>query len=96
MLKSFRKVSLAEGCSLLVLLLVAMPLKYFFDFPQAVKVVGWIHGVLFIVYVVMLLMLEIKHRWSFFFLTGAFLASLLPFGTFILDKYLREKEAGEK
>jgi len=92
MLKSFRKISLAEGCSLLILLLIAMPLKYFFNFPQAVKVVGWIHGLLFIVYVVMLLILQIKYRWSFLFLAGAFVASLLPFGTFVLDKYLREKE----
>ena len=92
MLKSFRKVSLAEGCSLLILLLIAMPLKYFFNFPQAVKVVGWIHGLLFIVYVVMLLIVQIKYRWSFLFLVGAFVASLLPFGTFVLDKYLREKE----
>jgi integral membrane protein len=96
MLKSFRKVSLAEGCSLLILLLIAMPLKYFFDFPHAVKVIGWIHGLLFIVYVVMLLVLEVKHRWSFLFLAGAFLASLVPFGTFVLDKYLREKEVAPR
>lgn len=70
-----------------------MPLKYFFDLPEAVKVVGWIHGLLFIVYVAMLLVLEIKYRWSFLFLAGAFFASLMPFGTFVLDKYLREKEA---
>jgi len=93
MIHTFRKVSLAEGCSLLILLLIAMPLKYFFDFPEAVKVTGWIHGVLFIVYVVMLLVLEIRYRWSFLFLAGAFFASLIPFGTFVLDRYLREKAA---
>ena len=91
MINTFRKISLAEGCSLLVLLLIAMPLKYFFDFPEAVKVVGWIHGVLFILYVVMLLVLEVKYRWPFLFLVGAFLASLIPFGTFVLDRFLKEK-----
>ena len=91
MINTFRKISLAEGCSLLVLLLIAMPLKYFFNFPEAVKVVGWIHGVLFILYVVMLLVLEIKYRWSFLFLASAFVASLIPFGTFVLDRFLKEK-----
>jgi integral membrane protein len=93
MIHTFRKVSLAEGCSLLILLLIAMPLKYFFNFPEAVKVVGWIHGVLFIVYVVMLLVLEVRYRWSFLFLAAAFFASLIPFGTFVLDRYLKEKAA---
>ncbi|MEJ1241531.1 DUF3817 domain-containing protein [Chryseolinea sp. T2] len=92
MLHTFRKVSLAEGCSLLVLLLIAMPLKYFMNIPEAVKVVGWIHGILFIAYVVMLLILQLRYRWSFLFLAGAFVASLVPFGTFVLDRYLKEKE----
>lgn len=93
MLRTFRKVSLAEGCSLLVLLFIAMPLKYFLNFPEAVKVVGWIHGVLFILYAAMLVALELKYRWSFLFFVGAFVASLIPFGTFVLDKFLKEKEA---
>jgi integral membrane protein len=92
MLQTFRKISLAEGCSLLILLLIAMPLKYFMNIPEAVKVIGWIHGVLFIVYVVMLLILQIRYRWSFLFLVGAFVASLIPLGTFVLDRYLKEKE----
>jgi integral membrane protein len=93
MIKFFRIVSLAEGCSLLLLLLIAMPLKYFMNYPVAVKVVGWIHGVLFIAYVAVLVVLQIRKRWSLLFFLGAFGASLLPFGTFFLDKYLREKEA---
>jgi integral membrane protein len=93
MISTFRKLSLAEGCSLLILLLVAMPLKYFMGQPLAVKYVGWAHGILFILYVVVLLALQIRYRWSLLFFAGAFVASLLPFGTFVLDKYLREKEA---
>lgn len=96
MIRTFRKISLAEGCSLLLLLLVAMPLKYLLDFPLAVKVVGWLHGVLFIVYAGMLLVLWIRYRWSFLFAAGAFLASLIPFGTFVLDKHLKRKEASQR
>ena len=92
MLNTFRKVSLAEGCSLLILLFIAMPLKYLMDLPQAVQFVGWAHGILFIVYGLMLLLLQIRYRWSFLFFAGAFVASLIPFGTFVLDRYLKEKD----
>ena len=92
MISTFRKVSLAEGCSLLILLLIAMPLKYFLGQPLAVKYVGWAHGILFIAYVIMLLVLQVRYRWSLLFFVGAFLASLVPFGTFVLDRYLKEKE----
>ncbi len=91
-LKNFRIISLAEGISLLVLLFIAMPMKYFMGMPEAVKVVGWIHGILFIVYVGLLIIVQLTQRWSFIFLLGAFIASMVPFGTFILDKQLRKKE----
>lgn len=77
---------------MLTLLFIAMPLKYFMGIPEAVKMVGWIHGVLFMVYVVVLIFVEFKYRWSFIFLAGAFLASVIPFGTFILDRQLKKKE----
>lgn len=91
-LRIFRKISLAEGISLLVLLFIAMPLKYFMGIPEVVKVVGWIHGLLFMVYIGMLIVLQATHRWSFIFFVGAFMASIVPFGTFILDKHLGRKE----
>lgn len=91
-LRFFRTISLAEGISLLTLLFVAMPLKYLLGMPGAVKVVGWIHGILFMVYVVVLIVVQVTRRWPFIFLLGAFVASILPFGTFILDKHLRKKE----
>ncbi len=91
-LRIFRTISLAEGASLLVLLFIAMPMKYFMGIPEVVKVVGWMHGILFIVYVGMLIIVQLTQRWSFIFFVGAFLASLVPFGTFILDKQLRKKE----
>lgn len=93
MIKTFRIISLAEGVSLLTLLFIAMPLKYLMGIPEAVKAVGWIHGILFIVYVVVLVLVEIWYRWSLLLFLGAFIASLIPFGTFILDKELRKRQA---
>lgn len=93
MIKTFRVISFAEGISLLTLLFLAMPLKYLLGIPEAVKVVGWIHGILFIVYVVVLVLVEIKYRWSVLLFLGAFIASLIPFGTFVLDRQLRKLEA---
>ena len=89
MLRIFRVVSFAEGISLLALLFIAMPMKYMLHIPEPVKYVGWIHGVLFIGYVTVLVLAEITYRWSFIFFAAAFLASLIPFGTFVLDRYLR-------
>ena len=92
-LKTFRTVTMAEGISLLTLLFIAMPMKYFMGMPEVVKVVGWIHGLLFMLYIGMLIVLQVTQRWSFIFFVGAFLASIIPFGTFILDKQLRKKES---
>ena len=50
-LHRFRMIGIAEGISFLVLLLIAMPLKYFLNFLQAVKYVGWLHGALFVAYI---------------------------------------------
>jgi integral membrane protein len=86
-----RAVALVEGVSFLVLLLVAMPLKYAAGMPAAVKVVGWAHGVLFVLFLVALLQaLEAKLPLSRAF--GAFVASVLPFGTFVYDRKLRDDE----
>jgi len=92
LLRFFRYISLAEGISLLTLLFIAMPMKYMLNIPEAVKIVGWIHGVLFIVYVTVLVLAEINYRWSLLFFAAAFLASLVPFGTFVLDRYLKKLE----
>ena len=88
----FRKIAIAEGISFLVLLGIAMPLKYFADMPMAVKIVGYIHGFLFIGFV--LLAWETKNNLnkSFNWFGLAFFASLLPFGTFVLDKQLKREE----
>jgi integral membrane protein len=86
-------IALAEGISFLTLLCIAMPMKYFMGMPEVVRVVGAIHGGLFLLYVGLLAMLHFRQRWSVMFSLYAFVASIIPFGTFVLDRYLREKEA---
>jgi integral membrane protein len=85
-------IALAEGCSFLILLCIAMPMKYFMGMPEVVRVVGSIHGGLFLFYVGQLARVHFSQRWSFSFSLYALLASVIPFGTFMLDKQLREKE----
>lgn len=88
----FRLIGLTEGASFLLLLLVAMPLKYMAGFPQPVKIMGWIHGLLFILYIISLINVKFSLRWSLIRVFVAFLASLIPFGTFVLDAQLRKEE----
>src|SRR3954453_17736483 len=92
-IKVFRIIALAEGISFLTLLFIAMPMKYFMGMPEVVRVVGSIHGALFLLYVGLLAVLHVKQQWSFMFSLYALIASVVPFGTFFLDRYLREKEA---
>lgn len=91
-IRRFRMTALAEGSSFLLLLFVAMPMKYVMGMPKVVTVVGAIHGILFLAYVAQLAQLRFKHQWDNRFSFFAFLASLLPFGPFIFDKRLRERE----
>jgi len=91
-LHRFRVIGILEGISYLVLLFIAMPLKYVAGKPELVKYVGWAHGVLFVLFGLALLHVWIVRRWSFLKAVGAFIASLLPFGTFVLDKRLRREE----
>ena len=86
-----RLIGFLEGISYLVLLGIAMPLKYFADMPQSVLIVGWAHGVLFMGFALAVLNVWIRHRWPFLRATAAMVASILPFGTFVLDKRLRER-----
>lgn len=90
-LESFRLVAFLEGCSFL-LLGFTMILKYKYAMPGPNYVVGMAHGVLFILYVALLLNVAFKRKWTFLKVVLSFLASLFPFGTFIADKKLfREK-----
>lgn len=89
-----RAIGLVEGTSYLVLLGIAMPLKYLAAMPMPVKVVGWVHGVLFVLFCLALAQVFFVARWSIFRAGGVFIAALLPFGTFAIDGRLkREDEA---
>jgi integral membrane protein len=94
-IRVFRMIALAEGISFLTLLCIAMPMKYFIGMPEVVRVVGSIHGGLFLLYVGLLTAIHFRQRWPIMFSLYAFVASIIPFGTFVLDKHLREKEAVE-
>lgn len=84
----FRKIAILEGISYL-LLFITMPLKYIYDMAMPNYVVGMIHGFLFIIYVIFAIVLARHKRWKWDFTALVLLASLIPFGTFYLDrKYL--------
>lgn len=93
LLPRFRRVALLEGVSFLLLLGVAMPLKYLADWPLGVRVVGLAHGVLFIAYVALVAALFFKRRWDFGQAAEAVVLSLLPFGTFVLERRFRRDAA---
>ena len=90
-LQRFIWISRAEGISFLLLLGIAMPLKYAFGMPLMVKYVGWAHRVLFLVYIVQLLVVGIKLQWSKRRILLDGIASLLPFGPFAFERGLKSK-----
>ena len=91
MIKTLRILGNIEGISYLLLLGVAMPMKYYFDIPMAVKIVGMAHGALFVAYCLLLVACMKKFAWKFSFGIYLFIATLLPFGTFITDRKLRDQ-----
>jgi len=88
-LGQFRWIALLEGLSFIILVFIAMPLKYVFDMPQAVRMFGMAHGVLFVAYVIFLYMVWREDKWPFGKAVIAFLMSLIPFGTIWFDRKLR-------
>jgi integral membrane protein len=81
-----------EGVSFIALLGVAMPLKYMADMPMAVRIVGSIHGLLFVAFCFVLLQTMQAKGWSLFKAAGVFLAAVLPFGPFVIDGRLRKEQ----
>ena len=90
-----RRTAIIEGVSFLVLLGIAMPLKYFADMPVAVKIAGWAHGILFVIFCVALLRTMLIARWPLKRCAVVFVAGLLPFGPFLLDRQMSEWEKNE-
>ncbi|HTE32343.1 MAG TPA: DUF3817 domain-containing protein [Chryseolinea sp.] len=89
----FRRIALAEGASFLLLLLIAMPLKYAAGLPMATTIMGGIHGLLFIGFIVMAFETKKEFKKSWGWMGKSFLASILPFGTFVMDRQWKKEEA---
>lgn len=86
---ALRRLCLIEGLSLLLLLGVAMPLKYLADQPLAVRYVGLVHGLLWLALVVLLVVVAWRLRWSLGRSAAVFVSSLLPFGFLVMDHRMR-------
>jgi integral membrane protein len=86
-----RRTGIAEGVSFLVLLLVAMPLKYWANWPWGVKYIGWIHGLLFVLFVAQAYYVKTIREWPFKKFLLAFIAAWIPLGTFLFDRELKKE-----
>jgi len=92
LLPVFRIVALLEGVSYILLLFIASPIKWFYNDPQYVKMLGMPHGILFIAYVVIAVIISSDMKWSTRTLWIVLIASVIPFGTFYIDKkYLKQQ-----
>lgn len=81
-----------EGLSNVVLFCIAMPVKYGLGIKEAVKYPGWVHGILFVLFMVAILRMRLLANWSLKQVGIAFFASLVPFGTFWADARYWKKE----
>ncbi len=90
LLNIFRITALLEGVSYILLLFIATPVKYLLNDPQYVKLLGMPHGLLFIGYIILAFMMKSDLKWNSKQLTTVLVASIIPFGTFYIDrKYLK-------
>lgn len=90
MKKAFRLISFLEGISYLLLLFIAVPIKYVQGNELYVKILGMPHGILFIGYILLAILIQKKMKWNLKAMVVISLASIIPFGTFYVDKkYLR-------
>ena len=92
-IRQLRHIGLIEGTSTFLLCFVAMPLKYAADMPKAVSIVGMIHGLLFTLYVIALIRAAVALKRSFGWSAKVFIAAIIPFGPFVIERDLRREEA---
>lgn len=86
-----RWLAVLEGISYIVLLGICMPLKYMYDIPEPTRPVGMAHGILFVAYLIWVVLVGNEKNWSMKVYFWSFIASLLPFGTFVADVKLFKK-----
>ncbi len=91
---TFRTIAKYEGISYLLLLFVAMPMKYLGDMPMAVSIVGGLHGALFIAFMIWMYLVYDQYDRTLKWMLKAFIASIVPFGTFIMEKEWKAEEEG--
>ncbi len=88
--KIFKIVAFLEGLSYILLLGIATPVKYLLNDPSYVKLLGMPHGLLFVSYIVLAFLLKPRQQWSFKVFVIIVIASVIPFGTFYIDRrYLK-------
>ena len=85
-----RTASILEGLSYLILLVIAMPLKYIYDYPLAVRIVGMGQGILCVILILAIFKAHLNYKWSYRFSTQIFIASLIPLGAFWMDLKLKK------
>ncbi len=90
-----RAIAFVEGVSYLLLLFLAMPLKYIAGFDVAVTWVGWAHGLLFVLYMLAVAHTSYDRKWTFGRILWAMVAAVIPFATFILEKQLRQEKLAD-
>ena len=89
-IQTLRIVGFIEGFSFLLLLFIAMPMKYVWGYPVLVKYVGMGHGILVIAFLLLLLMVCEREKWSLNMYIAGLAAAILPFGTFVYDRKLKK------
>ena len=89
-LKTLTIIGYLEGTSFLLLLCIAMPLKYMMGISEAVQYIGMAHGILFIAYIIILMVTAIKIKTPYWTIPAGVLGSFLPFGPFIFDHLLKK------
>jgi len=93
----FRVIAFIEGLSYIILLFIAMPLKYLADMPTPVRIVGMAHGILFLLFVGGMTEVILRYKWSIGRAILVFISSLIPFGTFVVEaKLLRRLQADDE
>ncbi len=85
-----------EGVSLLVLIFVGVPLKYYFDSPDFTKILGPIHGAIFLLFLVNAFSVGVEQDWKFKTIWKVILATFIPFGTFYIDNKILSKIKDEE
>ena len=96
MIKILRVISYLEGISYILLLFIAVPIKYYANDPSLVKLLGMPHGLLFVAFVILSFVNSKKYNWSFIKTIVVLISSIVPFGTFYVDyKYFKNNVEGK-